>query len=280
MVSLGPFSLSLVVLLVAVAIAALVARIFSPPASAKGALKPASIIVDMLLVGVGVARAAFVLAWWPQYVADPWTILRIGDGGFLVWAGVLAGLAFGAWRAHKQPGLRRPLLAGTTAGLASWAVLGGALLLMQQSTLRLPAAELGTMDGGSTRLSAMTGKPMVLNLWATWCGPCRREMPVLAKAQALRDDVNFVFANQGESGAQIRDYLSASRLPLDNVLMDPASAVSQHVGSRGLPTTLFFDAEGRLVDTHVGELSEAGLAAKLRRFGPAPSVMASAASRE
>ena len=266
MVSLGPFSMSLVVMLVAVAIAAVVARIFSRPAAAKDAIRPSSTILDMLLVGVGVARVAFVLAWWPQYAADPWTMLRIGDGGFLVWAGVPAGVAFGAWRARKHPALRRPLLAGTVAGLASWALLGGALMWMQQSTLRLPEDVLATLDGGSTKLSAITGKPMVLNLWATWCGPCRREMPVLARAQALRGDVNFVFANQGESAAVIRDYLRESGLALDNMLVDPASSVSQHVGSRGLPTTLFFDDEGRLVDTHVGELSEAGLAAKLQRL--------------
>lgn len=274
MISLGPFSMSLVVLLVAVAIAAVVARIFSPSESVEGAAKPASTILDMLLVGVGVARVAFVLAWWPQYLADPWTILRIGDGGFLVWAGVPAGVAFGAWRARKHPALRRPLLTGTVAGLATWALLGGALLWMQQSTLRLPEDALGTLDGGSVELSAMTGKPMVLNLWATWCPPCRREMPVLARAQASRGDVNFVFANQGESAAVIRDYLRESRLALDNVLVDTASSVSQHVGSRGLPTTLFFDAEGRLVDTHVGELSDAGLAAKLQRFSGAVAPVA------
>src|SRR3546814_8435594 len=87
----------------------------------------------MLMVGVLAARLAFVLAWWPQYLADPWSIVRIGDGGFSIWAGVLAGLAFGAWRARNAPALRLPLLFGAIAGLASWAVLGGALLLMQQS---------------------------------------------------------------------------------------------------------------------------------------------------
>ena len=47
------------------------------------------------------------------------------------------------------------------------------------------------------------------------------------------------------------------------------------MGSRGLPTTLFFDADGRLVDTHMGELSDAGLAVKLQRFGPAPATVPS-----
>ena len=271
MVSLGPFPMSLVVLLVALAIAALVARQFVAPVPGQPAIKPLSTFLDMLLVGVVAARLAFVLAWWPQYLADPWSIVRIGDGGFSIWAGVLAGLAFGAWRARNAPALRRPLLFGAIAGLASWAVLGGALMLMQQSVVKLPATELTTLDGGSVRLSDMTGKPMVVNLWATWCPPCRREMPVLAEAKAQRGDVTFAFLNQGESEAQIREYLGQSNLQLDNVLIDLFSSVSQESGARGLPTTLFFDADGRLVDTHMGELTEAGLMKKLQRFGPAPS---------
>ena len=271
MVSLGPFPMSLVVLLVALVIAALVARSVVVPVPGEPKLKPLSTFLDMLMVGVVAARLGFVLAWLPQYLADPWSIIRLGDGGFSIWTGVLAGLAFGAWRARNVPALRRPLLFGAVAGLASWAVLGGALLLMQQSAVKLPATELATLDGGSARLSAMTGKPMVVNLWATWCPPCRREMPVLAKAQANRSDVTFAFVNQGESESVIRQYLGTSSLQLDNVLLDLFSTVSQESGSRGLPTTLFFDASGRLVDTHMGELTDAGLAAKLQRFGPAPS---------
>lgn len=270
MVSLGPFPMSLAVLLVAVAIAALVARSFIEAAPGQAVVKPLSTILDMVMVGVAAARLGFVLAWWPQYLADPWAIIRIGDGGFLVWAGVLAGLAIGAWRARAVPALRRPLLLGAAAGLVSWAVLSGSLLAMEQSMLKLPTTELGTLDGGSVTLTAMTGKPIVLNLWATWCPPCRREMPVLAKAQAERPDVTFVFVNQGESQSLIRDYLSGSHLRLDNVLIDLSSSVSRESGSRGLPTTLFFDAGGRLVDTHMGGLTDAGLSAKLQRFGPVP----------
>jgi len=271
MVSLGPLPMSLVVLVLALAIAVAVGWQFArtpgqPP------VKVMPTILDMLFVGVLAARLGFVLEWLPQYLADPWSIIRIGDGGFSIWAGVLAGLLFGAWRARKAQPLRRPLALGVMAGLASWALLAGALLLMQQSTLKLSSTDLSTLEGGSTRLSAMSGKPTVVNLWATWCPPCRREMPVLAKAQAQRGDVTFAFVNQGESGQVISEYLRGGDLQLRNVLLDPASAVSQEAGSRGLPTTLFFDAGGRLVDTHIGGLSEASLVQKLQRFGPAPSL--------
>lgn len=269
MVSLGPLPMSLVVLVLAFAIAVTVGRRVAR-APGQPPLKVMPTMLDMLLVGVVAARLGFVLAWLPQYLADPWSIIRIGDGGFTLWAGVPAALVYGAWKVHKAKPLQRPLIMGVMAGLASWVAFGGALMLMQQATVRLPSSGLITLDGGSTSLSAMSGKPMVVNLWATWCPPCRREMPVLAKAQAQRGDVTFAFVNQGESGQVIRDYLRGSGLQLRNVLLDPASVVSQETGSRGLPTTLFFDAAGRLVDTHMGGLSEASLVQKLQRFGPAP----------
>lgn len=267
MISIGPMPMTLAVLLIALAIAIAVGWQVARRASDQPPVKVMPTILDMLFVGALAARIGFVLQWLPQYLADPWSIIRIGDGGFSIWVGVLAGVGFGAWRARTTRPLRRPLTFGVATGLASWAVLGGALWLMQQSILKLPATELATLEGGTTHLSAMSGKPMVVNLWATWCPPCLREMPVLANAQARRNDVTFAFVNQGESAAEIRGYLRGGDLQLRNVLLDPFSAVAQEAGSRGLPTTLFFDAQGRLVDTHMGELSEASLTQKLQRFG-------------
>ena len=270
MISVGPLPMTLMVLLVALAIAIAVGWLVARRARARPPAKVMPTIVDMLFVGVVAARLGFVIEWLPQYLADPWSIIRIGDGGFSIWAGVLAGLGFGAWRARKAQPLRRPLAYGAVAGLASWAVLAGALLMMQQSVLKLPATELTTLEGATTNLSALSGKPMVVNLWATWCPPCRREMPVLARAQARHSDVEFAFVNQGEPAQVVNEYLADSDLHLRNVLLDLFSSVSREAGSRGMPTTLFFDADGRLVDTHMGELSEASLAQTLQRLGAAP----------
>ena len=108
----------------------------------------------------------------------------------------------------------------------------------------------------------------MVNLWATWCPPCQREMPVLQKAQAARPDVHFVFVNQGESAQQVAAYLARSGLQLRNVLLDAKGDAGTALGHRALPTTLFFDAEGRLVDTRLGELSEASLAERLANLPP------------
>lgn len=272
MVSLGPLPMSSVVLMVALAIAFAVGWQVARKAPDQPPTEVVPTVLNMLVVGLVAARLGFVVQWLPQYLGDPWSIVRIGDGGLSVRAGVIAALAFGYWQARKTKPLRRPLTLAVIAGLASWAFLGGALTLMQQSTLKLPTSELTTLDGATTNLSVISGKPMVVNLWATWCPPCRREMPVLANAQALRDDVTFALVNQGESEQVVRDYLRSENLQLRNVLLDMFSSVAQEAGSRGLPTTLFFDAEGRLVDIHMGELSEASLTRKLQRFSPAQAM--------
>jgi thiol-disulfide isomerase/thioredoxin len=259
----------IVLLLIGLAVAALVARLFARKAATRR-IAAAGTFVDMLFVGLLAGRLAFVVQWWPQYAADAWAVIRPGDGGYLPWVAIPAGLAFGAWRAHRRPELRRPLAWGAGAGLATWALLVGALALMQRTAVHLPGTELTRLEGGPVRLAAFTGRPTVVNLWATWCPPCRREMPVLAEAQAQRADVDFVFVNQGEGASEVRDYLRGGAMALRNVLLDPASQVSQATGARGLPTTLFFDAQGRLVDVHMGELTRAGLAQKLRGLA-APS---------
>ena len=81
--------------------------------------------------------------------------------------------------------------------------------------------------------------------------------------------MNFVFANQGEHPEPIRKFLMAQNLNLSHVLSDRQNRFGRVVGSHGLPTTLFYNAQGHLVDTHMGELSRASLARSLERFDPA-----------
>lgn len=270
MLSLGPVPMSLVALLMALACAAGAALFLRRVKPGQPPVAVMSQVFDMLLVGAVTARFGYVLAWLPQYLADPWSIIWIGDGGFLVWAGVLGGLGFGAWRTRKAPSQRRPIFAAAAVGLGTWAVLSTGLVLLQRETLAIPTSELSTLEGTSVHLSELAGKPLVVNLWATWCPPCRREMPVLATAQARRSDVTFAFVNQGEAAQTIREYLHRSKLDLRNVLLDPASSVGQEIRSRGLPATLFFDVSGRLVDTHFGPLSTASLADKMASLGVGP----------
>lgn len=122
------------------------------------------------------------------------------------------------------------------------------------------------LDGGTTQLAQLTGKPMIVNLWATWCPPCRREMPMLEVAQKQYPRITFVFVNQREEPAEIRAFLDGQDLQLNHVLIDFHGAIPRIVGSNKIPTTLFYGANGRLVDTHIGALTAAELSAILQQL--------------
>jgi thiol-disulfide isomerase/thioredoxin len=159
---------------------------------------------------------------------------------------------------------RKPLLL-FAAGALVWAGLAAALHLLENTTL--PKAPLITLAGEPADLPALaSGKPTVVNLWATWCPPCRREMPVLSAAQQQEPAVNFFFVDQGENALTVERYLGAERLILANVMLDPGSKLGKEIGSTALPVTLFYDAGGRMVDTHMGALSPQSLADKLARL--------------
>lgn len=222
-------------------------------------------LLDAALAGLLSARAGFVIAWWPDYAAAPRALLAIGDGGYLWWVGLPAALAFAWWRSADCPALRRPLLAGLATGMLAWLALNAALDLRRQSAPPLPQTTLTTLDGAPTTLQAHAGRPVVLNLWATWCPPCVREMPVFAEAQRRYPQLAFVLVNQGENRTLVEAFLNDRGLALAHVLLDPHSRSLQDTGARALPTTLFFDADGRLVHSHLGELTRASLASTLAR---------------
>ncbi|SFC41397.1 Thiol-disulfide isomerase or thioredoxin [Polaromonas sp. OV174] len=266
-VNVGPFPVSvgqltlLAALLCALAVGHLLGR-------RQGAGGIGSTLSDMLLIGALVARLTFVALWFEVYRSDPWGVLDIRDGGFSAWAGVLAAALVALWQGRRRPALRKPLLLGLLAGALVWGSTNAALRLNQPEQAMLPQVALTALSGQSVDLAGLAqGRPLVLNLWASWCPPCRREMPVLAAAQQQTPGVRFVFANQGEEAGPALRYLATSQLVLANVVLDPAGALGKSIGSRALPTTLFYDASGRLVDTHLGELSAASLASKLQQLG-------------
>jgi thiol-disulfide isomerase/thioredoxin len=257
----GPLSLpySVLLTLVAIGLGGFVAHRLARAAAVE--VEPT--MTYMLLVGLVAARLAFVLRWHQQYFDLPLSILNIRDGGWEPAAGVAAALLFGLHRARGQAGLRKPVLAAAlTTGMLL--LLGGsATLMLPTPAAPLPPLVLGSLDGKSVSLAGFAGKPTVVNLWATWCPPCRREMPALQQAQAANPDVNIVFVNQGEESATIAAFLDREGLALRHVLVDPQASVGAALGHSALPTTLFFDEHGRLVDTRIGELSQATLTQRL-----------------
>ncbi|MCV2217275.1 prolipoprotein diacylglyceryl transferase family protein [Thauera sp. Sel9] len=273
MIGIGPFPVRVVIVFGAVLLAWAVARLIArrlPDGSYKNAA--GGLLLDGVFWGVLAARLGYIAQWWEEYAAAPASMIAIGDGGFTWWIGVVAALLFVWWRSRTMSVLRIPVVAGITAGVLGWFAGGGMLTLLHQSGPPLADVQVSTLDARPLGLSAYAGRPVVLNLWASWCPPCRREMPVFAQAQQDFPQVAFVMLNQGESAQQALAFLQGEQLRLKDVLLDPSSQAMQVFGSRGLPTTLFFDEQGRLVDTHMGELTTASLRSTLmRRFGQVPN---------
>jgi thiol-disulfide isomerase/thioredoxin len=231
-------------------------------------------LLRMFLIGLVAARLGFVWAWRDLYLHEPWSILDIRDGGWEAVAGFAAASLYGLALLQRQPALRKPLLAATLALMVIWTAGEVAIATLSEGSREpLPALNLPAVDGSPVALAGFVGNPTVVNLWATWCPPCRREMPLLQQAQVASPDVNFVFVNQGETREVVLRYLQGQGLALHNVLLDARRATGAAFNEQALPTTLFFDARGRLVSTRVGALSEATLGQRLsamRAAAPAP----------
>jgi thiol-disulfide isomerase/thioredoxin len=226
----------------------------------------------MLLVGVVAARLAFVWEWRGPYLSEPLSLLDIRDGGWNAPAGLTAACIYGVYRMRRAPQLGRIVAAAVLTTGTIFVVGALASLALPRPGVPLPALSLPSLDQGPVSLAGLAGKPTVLNLWATWCPPCQREMPVLQQAQERKPDINFVFINQGETVDTIHRYLDRNRLQLRNVLVDARLQAGSTLGHRALPTTLFFDARGQLVSTRIGELSHATLAQRIAEMQSAARV--------
>jgi len=117
-----------------------------------------------------------------------------------------------------------------------------------------PAFDLKDPQSQPRRLADYRGKPVILNFWATWCPPCREEMPSMQRAhQALAaEGIAVIAVNVGDDAAAIGEFLD--EVPVDFPLpMDPESLVAQSYPLKGLPTTYVIDPQGRLVYVAEGE---------------------------
>ena len=83
------------------------------------------------------------------------------------------------------------------------------------------------------------------------------------EAAKANPDVRFVFANQGEPAAKVKQYLQRQGLIVPGVVLDAGQAVPRHYGTLGIPVTLFVAADGRLSASHLGEISREQLTSKL-----------------
>ena len=117
-----------------------------------------------------------------------------------------------------------------------------------------PLFQLSGPDGQVLRLSDLRGKVVLVNFWATWCAPCRQEIPDLVQLQRdWGDKVQIVGVDLQETPADVSEF--AARLQMNYLLaLDKDGAVASSYKIKGLPTTFFLDQDGVIRDLRIGVL--------------------------
>lgn len=195
---------------------------------------------------------------------------------------------------------RRSLLVGTVAAAVAMAVAAGAALAAggladDETTLPEPEEELRLraeddesdqpllsedrtgevapddefplLDGGLGTFADFAGTPVVVNFFASWCEPCRAELPDFAAVRAeLGDEVTFVGVNVRDSEDDARRLLEETGVDFV-VARDPSGSLSEAFGVINMPSTFFLDAGGRIVSSRPGTLSADDLRAEIAALG-------------
>jgi cytochrome c biogenesis protein CcmG/thiol:disulfide interchange protein DsbE len=131
-----------------------------------------------------------------------------------------------------------------------------------------PDFSLTGLDGRTTALADLRGKTVILNFWATWCEPCREELPLLdGFARTYAETLAVIAVETGEPVDAVRTFTDSLGLKWIRVLMDPAGQTGGLYLVRGLPTTFFIDSAGIIRRIRIGTLSAADLESTLKQMG-------------
>ena len=116
-----------------------------------------------------------------------------------------------------------------------------------------PDFTLPTRDGGSLSLDQLKGQVVMINFWATWCGPCRQEMPLLQQIQSKYEPLGFTLVgiNVEPDSDAAKTWLA--QVPVSfPILFDPQNKVAESYGVQGMPSSVFIDRSGNVRFVHRG----------------------------
>lgn len=161
----------------------------------------------------------------------------------------------------QLPNRARPAL----AALAVTLLMLPGLAPAAPASAPAPEFSLPARSGGDVSLSSLRGQVVLVNFWATWCPPCRREFPSLSRVQKLfkPGELAVLAVNVGEDAETVFSFAGASEV---TILLDRDSAAMRRWPVKGLPTTFVVDKKGRLALRAVGgrEFDDAAIVAQLR----------------
>jgi thiol-disulfide isomerase/thioredoxin len=144
---------------------------------------------------------------------------------------------------------------------------GGESLQAPAKSSPAPDFQLEALDGSSFKLANLRGQPVLINFWATWCGPCQQEMPLLQQYyQKYKADLVVLAVNNDEPKPDVQAYVTNLNLTFP-VLLDPGMKVEDLYQVRAFPTTFFVDKSGTIRYQHIGILNEGQLVQYLAQLG-------------
>lgn len=184
----------------------------------------------------------------------PTLLIAVASAVAVALAAAGCGSSAGGDYGGKHPDYERAL-AGSPAPLAA---------LHTQSNQLLP----GGREAYEKRIAALRGYPAVVNVWASWCGPCRFEFPLFQRAAAdYGKRVAFLGVDNQDSDDAAGTFLEEAPVPYPSYT-DPGKEIAESVGADlGLPDTAFYDSRGKLVYLKQGPYSDAGaLTADIERY--------------
>jgi len=129
-----------------------------------------------------------------------------------------------------------------------------------------PPFRLTGTDGHKTAVADLAGRPAVINFWASYCPPCRAEMPLLQRLVGQRSDMRLVLVDEGDGSQAASAFLQSLGIK-QAALLDSDLSVGRAYGAIALPTTVFVRADGTIAARHIGQLDEGVLAAQLTTLG-------------
>jgi len=155
---------------------------------------------------------------------------------------------------------------GTYSERWGWDLTGQADAGVVRTGEAAPPLELSTLDGTSVSLEALRGRVVVLNFWATWCGPCRVETPELqAFGTQAGDEVAIIGVNVQEPPSIVAPFVSEYGVTYP-IVLDEAGATTRVYRVTGLPTSVFLDRSGIVRDRFVGPMTRDVLERRVQRL--------------
>jgi thiol-disulfide isomerase/thioredoxin len=164
---------------------------------------------------------------------------------------------------------RRALILGAVgvAAAAAGAGVGFGLVQRDSANAALQAAEFTDLQGRTHHLAEWKGKILVCNFWATWCEPCRNEIPMLVALSGEMAPKNVVFVGIAvDHAAKVREFAKDYKITYPMLVAGPGGIeLMRAIGNQsgGLPYTAFLDREGRVVGRKLGALNKADLQERL-----------------